>query len=111
MPFVIRDASGNVSGVLKHGDVGSESMSADHPEVRAFLSGLALPEEGFGRLDAEFVRVLEDVIETLISRNLITITDLPESAQAKLFARKSFREQGGRSALQLFQHTEGGDII
>ena len=59
--------------------------------------------EDFTRLDADFVRVLEDVIDTLIARNVINITDLPEQAQAKLFARKSFRERSGRNALRLFE--------
>ena len=59
-------------------------------------------DDGFARLDADFVRVLEDVIDTLIARHVINITDLPEQAQAKLFARKSFRERAGRNALDLF---------
>ena len=59
-------------------------------------------EDGFARLDADFVRVLEDVIDTLIARHVINITDLPDQAQAKLFARKSFRERAGRNALKLF---------
>jgi hypothetical protein len=57
---------------------------------------------GFARLDADFVRVIEDVIDTLIARHVINITDLPAEAQAKLFARKSFRERAGRNALDLF---------
>jgi hypothetical protein len=57
---------------------------------------------GFARLDADFVRVIEDVIDTLIAQHVINITDLPEQAQAKLFARKSFRERAGRNALDLF---------
>ncbi|MBH9554366.1 hypothetical protein I7X43_16110 [Inhella sp. 4Y17] len=70
------------------------------------------PSNGeFQRLDAEFVRVLEDVIETLVARNLLTITDLPEDAQAKLFARKSFRERSGRNSLNLFVETDYGDVI
>jgi hypothetical protein len=59
-------------------------------------------DDGFARLDADFVRVIEDVIDTLIARNVINITDLPDQAQAKLFARKSFRERTGRNALKLF---------
>jgi hypothetical protein len=59
-------------------------------------------DDAFARLDADFVRVLEDVIDTLIARHVINITDLPEQAQAKLFARKSFRERAGRNALDLF---------
>jgi len=65
----------------------------------------------FARLDADFVRVLEDVIDTLIARNVINITDLPDQAQAKLFARKNFREHASKSALQLLAPTEYGDII
>ncbi|HVK32781.1 MAG TPA: hypothetical protein VM845_09770 [Burkholderiaceae bacterium] len=53
-------------------------------------------EANFVRLDASFVRVIEDVIDTLIARKLIHITDLPDQAQAKVFARKSLRELLGR---------------
>jgi hypothetical protein len=59
-------------------------------------------DDGFARLDADFVRVIEDVIDTLIARHVINITDLPDQAQAKLFARKSFRDRAGRNALKLF---------
>ena len=43
-------------------------------------SALAAPvpaSEGFASLDADFIRVIEDVIDTLISKNVINITDLP----------------------------------
>ena len=54
----------------------------------------------------------EDVIDTLIVRHVINITDLPDQAQAKLFARKSFRERVSKSSLQLFdQPTNFGDVI
>jgi hypothetical protein len=49
-------------------------------------SFLGQNDSGFERLDAGFVRVIEDVIDTLIARNVINITDLPDQAQAKLFA-------------------------
>ena len=67
------------------------------------------PDDGFARLDADFVRVLEDLIDTLIARHVINITDLPDQAQAKLFARKSFRERAGRNALDLFGNTDWRD--
>ena len=58
------------------------------------------------------MRVIEDVIDTLIGKNLLNITDLPAEAQAKLFARKSFRERISKSSLQLFeQPTDFGDVI
>jgi hypothetical protein len=68
-------------------------------------------DDGFVRLDADFVRVIEDVIDTLIARNVLNITDLPDQAQAKLFARKSFRERTGRNALKLFDDGAPNEVI
>ena len=65
----------------------------------------------FARLDADFVRVLEDVIDTLIARNVINITDLPDQAQAKLFARKSYRDRVGRNALHLYGEAPNLDLV
>jgi len=69
--------------------------------VQGFVGPARSPEE-FSRLDSDFVRVIEDVIDTLIVKNLLNVTDLPAEAQAKLFARKSFRERLGKNALNLF---------
>ncbi len=41
--------------------------------------------------DAELARVLEDLIDLLITRGLIQFTDLPEAAQAKLMERRQTR--------------------
>jgi hypothetical protein len=57
------------------------------------------------------VRVLEDVIDTLINRNVINITDLPAEAQAKLFSRKSFRERRSSQALKLFGDGDLGPLV
>ena len=46
--------------------------------------------------------MIEDVIDTLIVKNVLNITDLPAEAQAKLFARKSFRERVSKNSLRLF---------
>ncbi|MDO9313189.1 MAG: hypothetical protein Q7T97_01420 [Burkholderiaceae bacterium] len=67
--------------------------------------------DGFSRLDADFVRVIEDVIDTLIVKNILNITDLPAEAQAKLFARKSFRERSTRNSLHLFSPSGSDDVI
>ena len=57
------------------------------------------------------MRVLEDVINTLIVKKILNITDLPEQAQAKLFARKRFRERVSKSSLQLLAPTDFGEVI
>lgn len=45
------------------------------------------------RSDLEMVRVLEDLIEVLMSKGVISITDLPHAAQTKLMNRAQARRQ------------------
>lgn len=112
MPFVSRDPSGLIVSLHRDAAGGAEFLADNHAEVQAFVGndGSNGPQE-FDRLDADFVRVIEDVIDTLIVKNILNITDLPEQAQAKLFARKSFRERVSKSSLRLFETTGFGDVI
>ena len=116
MPFVTRHSSGSITSLHREepSDAAgpAEFLDDDHPDVQAFVgNGAGTGSEGFGRLDADFVRVIEDVIDTLIVKNILNITDLPEQAQAKLFARKSFRERVSKSSLRLFESTGFGDVV
>ncbi|OZI36328.1 hypothetical protein CEG14_15075 [Bordetella genomosp. 1] len=49
--------------------------------------------EGFSQLDADFVRVLEDLIDALIANGTLRLTDLPPRAQMKLTERKQQRKR------------------
>lgn len=120
MPYAVRNTDGEITSLHRHDPGVGEWLHADDPGVRRFLglapgSGLAATggRDGpdFGGLDAEFVRVIEDVIDSLTERHIINITDLPETAQAKLFARKSFRERRSKKALHLFEPVHGQDVI
>ncbi len=112
MPFVQRNALGQIESLHRHqSEVAREFLADEHPDVQAFVGHAAPRPEEFGRLDADFVRVLEDVIDTLIVKNVINITDLPAEAQAKLFARKSFRERITRHSLRLFGDSGFADVI
>jgi hypothetical protein len=110
MPYVRRDDAGRIDSLHRSAQPGCELLPDDHPDVQAFVGNGG--KDDFSRLDADFVRVIEDVIDTLIVKNVINITELPEQAQAKLFARKSFRERVSKSSLRLFgQPTDFGDVI
>jgi hypothetical protein len=112
MPYVCRRADGQILSLHREAVDGSEFLPDGHAELQAFVGmGASVPREDFLRLDADFVRVLEDVIDTLIVRNVFNITDLPEQAQAKLLARKSFRERISKNSLRLFEPTDFGDVI
>ena len=108
MPYVRRTADGRIESLHRDAGIATEYVADGDKELLAFVG--AAPSE-FSQLDAEFVRVLEDVIDTLIVKNILNITDLPDQAQAKLFARKSFRERVSKSSLQLFEPTDFGDVI
>lgn len=43
------------------------------------------------RSDLEMIRVYEDVVDVLISKRIICLTDLPRAAQEKLLRRKHLR--------------------
>ena len=107
MPFIRRNAQGTVDSLHRRDDGGAEFLPDDHPDVRAFLGAGAPQGDGFASLDADFIRVIEDVIDTLISKNVINITDLPIEAQTKLFGRKGYRERASKDALKLFGDDEG----
>ncbi len=109
MPYVRRNEQGLIESLHRHGGISAEFLADGHEELLSFVGGTATSD--FDQLDADFVRVLEDVIDTLIVKNVLNITDLPEQAQAKLFARKSFRERVSKSSLQLFEPTDFGDVI
>lgn len=55
-----------------------------------------MPQHFFGRVmedqDQEFIRVLDDLIEVLVARGVITLDMLPSRAVAKFEQRRSMRE-------------------
>jgi hypothetical protein len=116
MPYAVRDPQGHILSLHRHDPGVGEPVHADDPDVRRFLGltdagGVPAGEDAeFERLDAEFIRVLEDVIDALLSRNVLTITDLPDVAQSKLFDRKSFRERRPSNALDLLQPVDFGTL-
>lgn len=101
MFYVLRDATGQICSLHRDPVVGAQTLPEDHPEVRQFI-GIDPDQQQFASLDASFLRVLEDLIDALIRRNVLCITDLPMEAQLKLFDRKHFREGAGSHALNLF---------
>ena len=91
MPYVMRNPQGEIVALYKHAEAGSEYLSSDAPEVLAFFSDTA-KGEGFSlQDDLAMIRVIEDVIELLIAKNLIVLTDLPPAVQKKLLLQQNRR--------------------
>jgi hypothetical protein len=98
MPFVGRDDQGRIIAVHREASQGaSEEVSADHPELARFLAARRPPPgpavSDLAASDLEIVRLIEDLVDVLIDKNLIAFTDLPVGAQKKLLRRKRLREE------------------
>lgn len=101
MPFVRRNPSGRVVALLETPDsTEQETLSSSHPDVLAFL-GQDETKPDFRELDADFVRVTEDLIYVLMEKGVLQFTDLPADAQRKLRAREGFRGRRLKDALDL----------
>jgi DNA-binding LacI/PurR family transcriptional regulator len=98
--YVVRDPQGAIISLHRDPVPGAQAVPHNDPDVLAFMA--TDEQRAFASLDADLVRVLEDLIDALIRRNVLNITDLPTEAQNKLFARKHFREGMQAHALSLY---------
>lgn len=79
-------------------------MNKDSPEAILWRKNRELVQSGLQQLrqsDLDMVRVLEDLIQVLTQKGVISITDFPAAAQLKLISRSQAREalNGGLSKL------------
>ncbi len=97
MPFVKRDANGNIEAVRhSQGEDASEEIKADDPELIEFLQEISVDgaaDPDFLASDLGLARVLEDLIDLLIEKGAFRFTDLPKAAQQKLLARRGLRKE------------------
>lgn len=97
MAYVKRDEQGKIIAVFDSPDAGAdEYLSIESDELIAFLtqSDNADVEAARAALtvsDMALVRVLEDLINTLIDKEVILFTDLPAAAREKLANREKIR--------------------
>jgi len=135
MPYLRRNANGHITGLLDQPDQpDAEEVSLADPEVQAFLldsihsssedsdqqtthdnhlSMLQLLQSLQGRMltlersDLEFIRVLEDLIDLLVAKDLLLFSELPQAAQGKLIDRRRLRDEQRDPSLII----EGGQIL
>lgn len=95
MVYVDRDEKGLIIGVFSSPQSdSSQYISPQAPELLEFLGQSNSHEDIHTILtasDMAMVRVIEDVVNTLIDKGVILFTDLPEAARDKLVQRKKIR--------------------
>ncbi len=95
MAYVLRDQQGNIVAVspeLKLGEAWCE-VSSDDSEYLNFLDIQLNKHHAFRESDIQLARVLEDLINILIDRSLISFTDFPSPAQKRLNERQTLRHK------------------
>ena len=104
MFYVKRDQTGRVIAVSQEAMEGfeqtDESAASEINEVLASAT-----DSLFQNSDLEFIRVLDDVIDILIAKNLLLFTELPEAVQEKYTQRTQMRERR-RESLNLLEDEE-----
>lgn len=98
MPFVKRDSSGAIIALYSDQTTDAhEHLPAHDEEVLSFLLSGEADEEGaksyLSYTDSDVTRIIEDVVDLLIKKNLIMLTELPLAAQQKLNLRKRLRNK------------------
>jgi len=100
MLYIERDADGAIAAIHRakgeQPEPGREPASLSDPEVISFLKSNEdelPPDLQLLSSDATIARVLEDLVDVLIAKKLILITDLPPQAREKLLNRKRLRAQ------------------
>ena len=99
MPYVRRNSSGQIVALSVEALDGFELVSEDDLDLSEFELRQWAAHNRLRESDLAVVRVLDDLINLLIDKNVIRFTDLPDAAQKKLLDRRGLRESGAHLGL------------
>jgi hypothetical protein len=95
MIYVERNDAGEIIALHKRStNSATEQKQLSDPEVIAFLESNhdAGPIKTLlSATDPGMIRVIDDLVDVLVTKKIIKFTDLPDEAQQKLFNRKKVR--------------------
>ena len=96
MAYIRRNAQGEIIAVFDAPQTdANEFMSPNAPELLKFLgqnNDVNAARTLLSSSDLALIRVLADLINTLIDKGVILFTDLPPAAREKLANREKFRD-------------------
>jgi hypothetical protein len=98
MTYVRRDAAGKVIA-LSIEPLDAFEAGATPAEIAEFEGRIGNARSRLQESDLEIIRVLDDLVNVLVEKNVIRFTDLPVTAQGKLLERRDLREHVTRLRL------------
>lgn len=111
MPYVQRDSTGSISAIsAEKTEPTAEWVEPDAPELKDYLArlgasgGTPVVANALEESDQALIRVVDDLVNVLVEKNLMRFTDLPDAAQKKLLERRSLRQS--LTALKLLNDDE-----
>lgn len=103
MPYIQRDEYGNIQALSAQPSDGGEFMAPTNPAVLRFLMQTATTQGAealmsedhlvLQQADLDLIRVIEDVIELLIDKNVFMFSELPLPVQQKLLNKRGHRQR------------------
>ncbi|MBF0587846.1 MAG: hypothetical protein HQL53_01830 [Magnetococcales bacterium] len=109
--YVMRDDDNRVVSISSNPQEGhDEVLPAGHPEVVRLVVGDSASAEGTSsqvnlmHTDHKMVRIIEDLIDILVKKEVINYTDLPEVVTNKLSHRRQMRQ--GDNTLQILDEDD-----
>lgn len=108
MPYARRNSEGQITALFQSSEPDAQEFLPQHSAEIAEFLGLPADAMLFNGLDEELIRVFEDLIDVLIAKNILCLTDLPLPAQNKLLSRKSLRQQLAHPHVASFLDSDNG---
>ncbi|MCJ8297851.1 MAG: hypothetical protein MJK13_02800 [Pseudomonadales bacterium] len=94
MLYASRNPEGKIIGISDTPSSSAEAIDNNHPDVRAFFSlhnKDFTPDSFLDQSDLAIARILDDLVDLLVKKNIIMFTELPDEAQKKLLSRRVVR--------------------
>jgi hypothetical protein len=103
MFYVERNHKGEIIAIRRDADKpGMEPKHSVDDEIMTFL-GQERTHDSILRIlsamDAEAIRILEDLIDLLVKKHIIMFTELPKDAQMKIQERRQIRRRIGKETI------------
>ncbi len=103
MIYVERNEQGNITSLSLTSSTTNEEISVGSPELIEFIKHAPNCDElttlVLNRLDLDMVRVIEDLLDIMIDRDLLRFTDLPIPVQDKLMFKRKIRNLNNENSI------------
>lgn len=110
MLYASRNPEGKIISISDAPSSSSKAIDNNHPDVRKFFSTHNedfSPDSYLDDSDVKIARILDDLVDLLVQKNIIMFTELPNEAQKKLLSRRVVRSllNNGTSSPSTTQNT------